>query len=298
MPRLLTAAQLERFHADGAVFPVEALPSEEARAALQRLEAIEAARAGRLSRIANAKPHLLIPWLWALVHDPRIVDAVEDLLGPDLYCIGSSFVDKPAGYASYVAWHQDATYWGLSAPEAVTAWLALTPSTPESGCVRILPASHRAQLPHVDSGDPANLLGAKERLRDAIDPSRAVDMILAPGEMSLHHVLIVHGSEPNRAAQRRVGFAIRYIPAHVWQEGGSATLVRGRDYGRMVLEVPPRVDFDPDALARQANVVRRFSSIIRMTKREHAESIADGRGAPAISDDAHGTSGRERWERR
>ncbi|MCB1500221.1 MAG: phytanoyl-CoA dioxygenase family protein [Bauldia sp.] len=273
----LSTIEIERFRSDGALFPITALTPSEAHAAVARLESLEAERGGRLSRFANAKPHLLLPWLWALVHEPRIVDVVEDLLGPDLYCIATSFIDKPAGGEGHVAWHQDATYWGLNAPEAVTAWLALTPSTPENGCVRFVPGSHETQLVHIDSADPTNLLGARERLREPVDDSQAVDMILAPGQMSLHHVLLIHGSAHNRTAGRRVGFAIRYIPGHVWQAGGSATLVRGRDHGKMALEVAPKSDFDPAALARHADIFRRFATVIDQRKHEHAVAVAGRR---------------------
>jgi hypothetical protein len=272
-PKRLTAEQIARFNADGVVFPVAAIGSGEARDALRKLEELEAARAGRLPPSQNAKPHLLLPWLWDLVHDSRIVDAVEDLLGPDILCWGTSFISKRPADERYVTWHQDATHWGLSLPAAVTAWVALTPSTRRNGCVRMLPGTHARQQPHDHPADPRNMLGRRERVTTAIDECCAVDVELAAGEMSLHHPLVIHGSEPNRSDQRRTGFAIRYIPAHVEQTGGRrncATLVRGRDHGLFDLEERPRAPFDPAAVRHHAFALRKGMSIIFEGARDDA----------------------------
>ena len=257
--------QVTRYKEDGLVFPLRLFAAEDAAGLLARLEAIEAARAGRLPPSLNAKPHLLIPWAWDIVHDPRVLDPVEDLLGPDLLCWATSFIVKNAHDPRYVAWHQDATYWGLSEPKAVTVWIALTPSTPENGCVRMLPGTHRAQLPHSDTRDPKNLLGRRETVASGIDERFAVDVVLAPGEASLHDALILHGSNPNGSDGRRIGFSVRYIPAcvrHVGEGRNSATLVRGRDHGTFDLEQRPEGEFAPEAVARHAAVLRRAMTTI------------------------------------
>jgi hypothetical protein len=259
---------IEQYARDGILFPVGALGREEAAEAVAKLERLEAQRAGRLPPASNAKPHLLIPWLWDIVHDPRIVDPVEDLLGPDILCFATSFIIKNAGDLRYVAWHQDATYWGLSSPKAVTAWVALTPSTSENGCVRYLPGSHHVPLAHDNTRDPKNLLGRRERLVGDVDETQAISAVLAPGEMSLHDVLIVHGSEPNRSTSRRVGFSIRYIPSRLQSVGSDrncATLVRGRDFGTFDLEQRPEGEFHPAAVARHSTVLRRTMSTIFAT---------------------------------
>jgi ectoine hydroxylase-related dioxygenase (phytanoyl-CoA dioxygenase family) len=193
------------------------------------------------------------------VRHPRILDAVEDLLGPDLLVWSSQFFAKKGGDPGYVSWHQDATYWGLSSPDVVTAWVAFTPSTVESGCMRVVPGTHHAQVPHKDTFVEANLLSRGQEIEVEVDENDAVDVILAPGEMSLHHVLICHGSEPNRASHPRVGFAIRYIAASVYQTSGvreSATLVRGEDRNdHFDHELPPEADLHPDAVKRHAAIV-------------------------------------------
>lgn len=270
MGKALSAAEIVRYRADGALHPLRVLSEGEAAACLARLEAEEARRAGRLPPALNAKAHLLLPWLWDLVHHPTIVDAMEDLLGPDLLCWGTSFISKSGRDDRHVTWHQDATHWHLTDPRAVTAWVALTPSTRENGCVRVLPGTHRHVVAHRDSGDRLNMLGMGEEVAAPVDGAAAQDMALAPGEMSLHHPLVIHGSEPNRSGARRTGFAIRYIAGDVGQAGGfanSATLVRGRDHGRFALEVPPEGPFHPDAMRRHADVVRQGMRVIFGTGR-------------------------------
>ena len=142
--RLLDESAVAAYRRDGIVFPIRVVDEAEAARMLGRLEAIEAAHGGKLPARINQKPHLLFPWLNELVRHPRIVDAVEDVLGPDLLCWGSQFFAKNGGDPSYVSWHQDATYWGLSSPDVVTAWVAFTPSTVESGCMRVVPGTQHA----------------------------------------------------------------------------------------------------------------------------------------------------------
>ncbi len=278
---------VETYQRDGVIFPVQIFEAWEVEDWYARLETIEAQRAGRLPPSSNAKPHLLIPWLWDIVHDARVLDPVEDLLGPDILCWGTSFVIKNIADTRYVAWHQDATYWGLSEPRAVTVWVAFTPSTPESGCVRVVPATHRVTLPHGNSRDPQNLLGRRETVLAQFDEAQAVDVVLAPGEASLHDALILHGSGINRSAHRRIGFSMRFIPSsvrHTGSERNSATHVRGRDFGHFELEQRPEGEFHPAAVARHSIVLRRAMSTIFATG-ERPTSAQSGRPAVHPQDD-------------
>src|SRR5262249_24535025 len=164
------------------------------------------------------KPHLVFEWVAELVRHPAILDAVEDLLGPDLLVWSSSFFLKGARDPSYVSWHQDSTYWGLSEPDVVTAWLALSVSSVASGCMRVVPGSHlRDQIPHRDTFAEHNLLSRGQEVLVEVRDADAVAMPLSPGEFSLHYVRMVHGSEPNRADDRRIGLAVRYIPPRLRQ---------------------------------------------------------------------------------
>lgn len=267
MGKLLNDSQVEAFQSNGVHFPVDIMSPQEMTEMRARLERIEGDNGGKLGRL-NHKPHLVFPWLNELIRHPRILDAVEDLYGPNLLCWGAQFFTKQPGDASFVSWHQDATYWGLSSPDVVTAWVAFTPSIPENGCMRVVPGTHRQAVRHEDTFAQNNLLtrGQEIPVHD-VDASRALDVVLQPGQMSLHHVMIIHGSEPNASADlRRVGFAIRYIPTHVRQTSpvrDSATLVRGVDeFGHFDLERAPRTDLDPEGLAQQKEVIDRQMKIL------------------------------------
>lgn len=266
MGKVLTDAQVAAYRRDGIHFPVDVFTPDEARALLARFEATEAEHGGRLPPRINQKPHLLYPWIADLVRHPRILDAVEDVHGPDLLCWSAQFFAKNAHDPSYVSWHQDGTYWGLSSPDVITAWVALTPSVPENGCMEVVPGTHLRQVEHVDTFADSNLLSRGQEIRVEVRPEERVPVILRPGQMSLHHVLIFHGSEPNTADYRRIGFAIRYIPTHVRQVNGpreSATLVRGTDrFGHFDLEERPAADMHPDAVARHAAIVERQLKIL------------------------------------
>jgi ectoine hydroxylase-related dioxygenase (phytanoyl-CoA dioxygenase family) len=261
MPKLLSPSAIARYRRDGFFFPIPVLTRAEAAECRRRLEAVEQTHAAELRH----KPHLLFTWLADLVRHPTILDAVEDVLGPNLLVWHASFFVKNGGDAKFVAWHQDATYWGLSQPDVVTAWLAFTDATLENGAMRMLPGSHGAQLAHHDTLAPDNMLSRGQEITVEVDERRAVDVLLRAGEMSLHHVRMVHGSPPNRSGDRRIGFAIRYIPTHVKQLAGedSALLVRGVDrYQHFLHESPPASDLSPDALAQHAEVKARSTKIL------------------------------------
>jgi hypothetical protein len=255
----LQNTEIARFTRDGFLFPIRAYSSEDMTVRLNWLQDIEASKAGRIPPASNAKIHLLVPWLWDMVHDARIVDSVEDLIGPNLACWGTSFITKNGPDVRHVTWHQDATHWRLTAPRAVTAWLAFTPSTRANGCVRMIPRSNHRVLQHEDSRDELNMLGRRERVVDGVNEEEAVDIALSPGEMSLHDPLVVHGSDPNLSATRRIGFAIRYIPAgvhHLGAQRNSVTVVRGGDFGNFEHEIAPEGLFHADAVLRHKRALR------------------------------------------
>ena len=205
------------------------------------------------------KPHLYLTFLNELIRHPRILDAVEDVLGPNLFCWSSTFFIKEPADPGFVSWHQDATYWGLSAPDVTTVWLAITPANLVNGCMAFMPGSHTAQVAHRDTFDKNNLLSRGQEIAVEVDESKGVYVPLESGQASLHHVLLVHGSAPNRSADRRIGFAMRYIPTTVRQIAGardSATLVRGTDeYGHFDHEPRPAADCAPEAMAAHAAAV-------------------------------------------
>ena len=261
----LSDSAVERYRRDGFYFPIPVLSPAEALECRRRLEAIEAAHGGRLAGEIRHKPHLLFTWLADLIRHPAILDAVEAILGPNLLAWSTSFFIKEARDPAYVSWHQDATYWGLSEPDVLTAWVAFTDATVENGAMRMVPGSHGEQLAHRDTFAANNLRSRGQEIAVAVDEARGVDILLRAGEMSLHHVRMVHGSPANRSNDRRIGFAIRYIPTSVRQLEGddSATLVRGVDhYHHFAAERRPAFDLAPEARAHHAEMVARSAKIL------------------------------------
>ena len=266
MPKILTQQQIDTYWRDGCVFPIRVISTEDAAEIRARLEAFEKKTGGPLKGDLRHKSHLLFSWLGDLVRRDRIVDAIEDLYGPNLLCWTTNFFIKEANNPAFVSWHQDSTYWGLDRPDVVTAWVALTPSNKANGAMGFIPGTHTSdQIPHRDTFAKNNLLTRGQEVAVDVDESKAVAIELEPGEMSLHHVRLVHGSPPNPSNDRRIGFAIRYIPTSVSQIAGedSATLVRGVDeHHHFAPEPRPTSDMDPAFVALHKEIAERNARIL------------------------------------
>ena len=266
MPKRLTAAEVAAYRRDGYHFPVRAFSTEEALRYRAALEAHEQAAGAPLQGKWRVKTHLLFTWADAIVHHPDVLDAVEDIVGPDILCWTTNFFIKEPRSAGFVSWHQDAAYWGLDPDEVVTAWVALTPSNALSGCMKVIPGSHQqAHIPHVETYAENNMLTRGQEVAVAVDEASAVSLMLQPGEMSLHDIKLVHGSAPNASDDRRIGLAIRYLPTHVRQTKlrDSAMLVRGVDrHGHFDLEPRPQRDMDEAALRAHAEAVDRKVAVL------------------------------------
>jgi len=261
MGKVLSADAVAQYRRDGFYFPLPVLSAAEARGYRDKLEAHEHATGAPLAGGMRHKVHLLFTWANELARHPAILDAVEDVIGPDILCWSTNFFIKEAHSPSYVSWHQDATYWGLSTSDVITAWVAFADVPVESGAMKFWPGSHRRnQLEHRDTFHQDNLLTRGQEIAVEVPASEGVDVPLKAGEMSLHHVLLVHGSAPNVTGDRRIGLAIRYIPPHVRQlkVRDSAMLVRGRDtHGYFDLEPAPHADLDEAAVAAHHDAVQR-----------------------------------------
>ena len=266
MPKILTDAQIQQFREEGCIFPVSVMSEAEASDLRGRLEAFERRTGGPLKGDLRHKSHLLFAWLGDLVRRASILDAVEDLYGSDLLCWNTNFFIKEARNPAFVSWHQDSTYWGLDRPDVVTAWVAFTEATEANGAMEYIPGSHKLdQIPHRDTFARNNLLTRGQEVAVEVDRSKRRVITLRPGEMSLHHVRLVHGSPPNPSDDRRIGFAIRYIPTSVAQIAGedSATLVRGEDhFHHFELEPRPVADLDPAFLAFHKRTTERSAKIL------------------------------------
>ncbi len=262
MGKMLSAAQIADFERDGYLFPLRAFSAAEARGYRDALEAYEAETGDAIHSNMRHKVHLLFRWADEIVHHPRILDAVAEILGPDLLCWTTNFFIKEAEDPAFVSWHQDSTYWGLEPSDVVTAWVAFTDAPVESGAMKFLPGSHKFdQIAHRDTYAAENLLTRGQEIEMEVDEADAVDVPLKAGEFSLHHIRLVHGSEPNTTPDRRIGLAIRYIPTYVRQVkiDDSATLVRGRDrHDNFEHEPRPAADLDPAALAAHTAAIQRM----------------------------------------
>jgi hypothetical protein len=253
MGKLLGDDDVARFHRDGYLPPIRVLDAHAARALRGKLEAFEARNGEPLKGAQRFKSHLLHKWLADLVRHPLILDAVEDLIGPDILCWTGNWWNKEPHSASYVSWHQDSQYWGLDTDRLVTAWVALSPATVQSGCMRLLPGSHRGRaLPHVDTYHEDNMLTRGQEISVQVDESAAHNLEVRPGEAALFHYRIAHASHPNRSDDRRIAYAIRYMPPDTRQvkaQWDSAALVRGEDrFGHFAHEPEPSRDMDPVAV--------------------------------------------------
>jgi ectoine hydroxylase-related dioxygenase (phytanoyl-CoA dioxygenase family) len=257
MGRVLSASQLTRFEEEGVLSPVPALAPEALAGFRAGFDAV-AAQLGEDRRPERfGQWHLFFRWAYDLATYPAILDAVEDLLGPDLLVHSTSAFAKRPGSPEFVSWHQDSYYWGLTPPRLASAWVALSDSTPENGCLRVVPRSHRrSRLLHTTRPHEHNLLGTGLHVTDDVDVSRAVDVRLRAGEMSFHHMDIVHGSGPNRSDGPRIGFAIRYTTPEVSQARPhhAVVLARGTDrHGHFTrCAAPPGGSVAEGLLAQQA----------------------------------------------
>lgn len=275
MPKILTQQQVDQYHEQGFLSPIDIMSEEEALSYKERLEAIERDHPEEVHSKNRNNAHLSLACLDELVHHPVIVNAVEDLLGPNLSLWGSVLFIKEPQSTGFVSWHQDATYMGLWPHDFVTPWLALTPSNRENGCMSMIPGSHTDHIrKHEDTFGENNILTRGQVVRD-VDESTAVDLILKPGQMSLHHAEIIHGSQPNLSKQRRIGFAIQsYGPPHVQQTVGKNYWmpIRGENGGENRIELRrPRFDMEPQSVAKRKEVNENFADILyRGAKKQRA----------------------------
>jgi non-haem Fe2+, alpha-ketoglutarate-dependent halogenase len=250
---MLSAAERMRYERDGCLFPLSALTpaeTERFRAEYEHLEPL-------LTGPARGQCHLHFRWARELATHPAILDLAECLIGPDILVHSTTLFCKRPGDRTFVSWHQDGYTWGLSEPLLVTAWLALSDSTVENGCMRAIPGSHARRLSHAERPQRYNLLRRTGlEILDEIDEEAAVAVELRAGELSVHHPDLVHGSSPNVCGHSRLGFVARYVSPAVRQESNHhpVVLARGSDahghYARM--DEPPPPDFDAGMEAHTA----------------------------------------------
>ena len=280
--KALTDEQVASYHYNGFLFPVPALTPDEVATCLAGLHRLEDELG---SPVADAdvkwRSHAYAhsPWFNDLIRHPRILDAIEDVIGPNILVWTSTFFIKEPDSPTFAAWHQDGTYFGLEPQEQVCAWVALTDATAEAGCMEML--SSRGvprQLHHAALGLAHSINRAGQTIVDTFDDSAPVAMALPAGSFSLHHELAVHRSAPNRAAHRRVGIGLNYIPTHVRVNGPvrlKAMLVRGEDnYGHFDLVDPPAAERDTAALTVHQEVSDAYRANYNVQVKRHEQQFA------------------------
>ncbi len=253
------------YELDGYVAPIEVMTSHQAaeyRALFESLERSYACDPDAI-RMMYGSANLVLPFVDEITRLPSVLEPVQAVLGNDLLVIGATFFVKEPGTPAFVSWHQDLTYWGYEDVSEVTGWVALTPATRASGCMRFIPGSHRSGIvQHGDTFEESNMLSRGQRVSVDIDEAAAVDAELRPGEMSLHHGHLFHASHPNTSPDRRIGLAIRYLAPSMRQRSGRSTfarLVAGEDrFGHFqLLEAPTGVMSPHDVEnARRATAVQ------------------------------------------
>ena len=235
MPLRLTEAQVQRYRDNGFAVPVRVFSEAEAAGYRAELEAFEATIGKPVGYPEKSKCHLLFDWADTIVHHPAVLDGIEDVIGPDILLLHFTLQTKEAHKATIAHWHQDDAYFHLDPPEEVTGWVALSEASELSGCMRMIPGSHKpGAADHVDTSNTDSIIGRAQRVT-GYGPQDGVLAPLKPGEMSLHHTHTLHASGPNNSDDRRIGLTLSYIPAYVRPTQGvrpSALLVRGHDkYG-------------------------------------------------------------------
>ena len=227
----LNSNQLKQYNEEGYVAPLDVLTKEEALAARNEVELIEKEMPNEIDKSGRYNVHLISPKLDAIVHNSKILDAVENIIGKNiLVCSTTLFIKNPK-QEGFVSYHQDAKYIGLEPHNWVTAWVALTDSNENNGCMKMWPKSHLNIKDHNEKFNEGNLLTRGQTVEN-VPEDEVKSIVLKAGQVSLHHPRIVHGSGINRSNDRRIGFVIQsYIGTNVRQTLGknSVQIARGED---------------------------------------------------------------------
>jgi len=251
----LTKNQQNQYWEDGYLFPMQVVTPRQAGVWRTELEALEAKWLDNglplpLNTYKRVNAQCVMPLASEIGLNPAILDVVEGILGPDIMLYSTEFFIKEAQTAHVVTMHQDLTYWGMGEIDGLlTAWLALSDVTTETGCMDFVKGSHKNSiLPHEDSFDENNLLSRGQEIVVDVAETDKVAVELAPGQLSLHHGLTIHGSGPNTGNDRRIGVAIRYLTPHIKKQMG------GQDYA-----IPARGDCAGDNFKTYAAPKQEFA---------------------------------------
>ena len=227
----LNSNQLKQYNEEGYVAPLDILTTEEALEARNEIELIEKKMPNEIDKSGRYNVHLISPKLDAIVHNSKILDAVESIIGKNILVCSTTLFIKDPKQEGFVSYHQDAKYIGLEPHNWVTAWIAITNSNNENGCMRMWPKSHIELKDHNQKFNEGNLLTRGQTV-EGVPESEVKPVELKAGQMSLHHPRIVHGSGINKSNDRRIGFVVQsYIGTNVKQVLGKngVQIARGED---------------------------------------------------------------------
>jgi non-heme Fe2+,alpha-ketoglutarate-dependent halogenase len=271
MRERLTPQQVSSYERDGILFPIDVLAQPEVSRMVDGLAEIEECMGGKPKTEDLHQLFLHFRWAYDLAIHPKVLDAVECILGPNLLLWATSVFAKQPHDPGFISWHQDGTYWGLDSGKVTTAWIALTESAAENGCMRVVAGSQQMPIqPHRDTYAEDNLLSRGQEIAVDVSEEDATDVVLAPGQLSLHHVNIVHGSRANLSDRKRIGFAARYITPSVKQSSHNqpVVLARGEDtHGNFEhMQEPPNSNDVNAAVEAHLRSAREHIAALRKTK--------------------------------
>jgi len=263
MGKKLTELQVVAFNEKGFLYPIDCFTTEKTRSFLNQLTSFEKSKGQELGKGFNFKPHLLLKWVDEIARHPVILDAVEDLIGPNIRLFHLSVWPKNAHSTVYIDWHQDATYFGLDPSTQITVWVALSDAPVESGCMEVVPGSHKlGQLHHAENHTNTILLSKGQTVDVPFDRSKTEFMAVKAGQFSMHDTFLVHASGSNNTDFRRIGLGFSYIPTHAKCSSKvrlTAALVRGVDAFNFYDDEPrPVVDYGESETAFHKDAVARF----------------------------------------
>lgn len=249
----ITAEQAAFYKDNGFLGAIDIVDPVEAQRIQQQFDALETRVGKEKAQVGLIDYHFQHEFIWRLATHPRILDAVEAVIGPNFLLLATHFFNKYGegeDASAFVAWHQDVTFWGLEPPYAITAWYAVDDSDRENGCMQVIPNTHHGITEHGKSSQKGNLLSINQEVQVSSEQlATAVDLPLRAGQMSLHDGTLIHGSLPNRSNRRRCGLTLRYVPTWVKQtvdnshgKRWNGILVRGVDteqnFGQLAMPFP------------------------------------------------------------
>ncbi|KLN59343.1 hypothetical protein WH96_17730 [Kiloniella spongiae] len=273
MGKHLTLEQIITYQEQGYLLPLDLFSLTEALDYRKEIENIEAQYKDGvgeypLNQFFRINGQIVIPLLAQIAQTPKLLDAVEDILGPDLLIWSCELFIKEAGTDKTVSWHQDLTYWGMGeTDDEITAWIAFSDVSKEAGCMRFIPGSHKQRIvPHYDTFNEDNLLSRGQEIAVDVNEDDAVYDELKPGQMSLHHGRLFHASGPNKSSDRRIGMAIRFVTPgieHSSENKDFGMLVRGTDkQGNWINVAPPVQLFGANELKLYNEILTQQSSTL------------------------------------